>query len=630
MYDWLTAHKIPLGAWLKRFVDFLNEHAARLLRFHHPRPRLDHRRRSPTRSSGSRRSSSSRILGVGTWLLHRSIGLAVAVVLGLLLVINLGYWQATIETLSLVVCATLVCVVIGVPIGIAAAHRPWLYTAIRPILDLMQTIPTFVYLIPTLVLFGLGMVPGLISTVIFAIPAPIRLTHLGISSVPKPAARGRRGLRRHQAPAPLEGRAALRAADHHGRHHPVHHAVAVDGGDRRAGRRRRPRQAGGARAQLGQYRAWASRPGSPSSSSPSSSTASASGPSAAGKSMNARRSSSSDVDIVFGGDEKRALADDRPRRQPRRDHRRDPRRPRRDGDQPRRRARRDLRADGPLGLGQVDDSARRQRLNKVARGKVAGRARGPEGRRRRAAAPATLRELRTQHASPWSSSSSRCCPGGRCARMSASASSSAAWRTAERNAHRRREARLVGLSGWAEKYSHELSGGMQQRVGLARAFATDADILLMDEPFSALDPLIRDKLQDELLDLQKELKKTIVFVSHDLDEALKLGNSIAILEGGRIVQSADAEDILLTPGQRLRRRVRQAHEPAQRAPRHLGDDAGLDAPPRGRRAPHRRRAASASTSTPTTTRSARRSTAARPGSPPPTASPARSRSTSAT
>jgi len=89
------------------------------------------------------------------------------------------------ETLSLVVSATLVSVVIGVPIGIAAAHRPWLFTILRPILDLMQTIPTFVYLIPTLILFGLGVVPGLISTVIFAIPAPIRLTHLGISAVSK-------------------------------------------------------------------------------------------------------------------------------------------------------------------------------------------------------------------------------------------------------------------------------------------------------------------------------------------------------------------------------------------------------------------------------------------------------------
>ena len=103
--------------------------------------------------------------------------------------------------------------VVGVPIGIAAAHRPWLYAAIRPILDLMQTIPTFVYLIPTLVLFGLGTVPGLIATVIFAIPAPIRLTHLGISSTPQAADRGGRGLRRDRRPAPVEGRAALRPAD---------------------------------------------------------------------------------------------------------------------------------------------------------------------------------------------------------------------------------------------------------------------------------------------------------------------------------------------------------------------------------------------------------------------------------
>jgi len=106
---------------------------------------------------------------------------------------------------------------------------------------------------------------------------------------------------------------------------------------------------------------------------------------------------------------------------------------------------------------------------------------------------------------------------------------------------------MVGLTQWADKYAHQLSGGMQQRVGLARAFATDADILLMDEPFSALDPLIRDKLQDELLDLQKSLKKTIIFVSHDLDEALKIGNRITILEGGRVSQSGAGEDILLNP-----------------------------------------------------------------------------------
>ena len=107
--------------------------------------------------------------------------------------------------------------------------------------------------------------------------------------------------------------------------------------------------------------------------------------------------------------------------------------------------------------------------------------------------------------------------------------------------------KLVNLSQWAERKVGELSGGMQQRVGLARAFATQAPILLMDEPFSALDPLIRAKLQDELLDLQARLKRTIIFVSHDLDEAFKLGDRIALMEGGRIVQIGTAREIIANP-----------------------------------------------------------------------------------
>ncbi|CUH64108.1 Glycine betaine/L-proline transport ATP-binding protein ProV [Thalassovita gelatinovora] len=106
---------------------------------------------------------------------------------------------------------------------------------------------------------------------------------------------------------------------------------------------------------------------------------------------------------------------------------------------------------------------------------------------------------------------------------------------------------LVGLSDWADRKVSDLSGGMQQRVGLARAFATDAPILLMDEPFSALDPLIRTRLQDELLDLQKKLNRTIIFVSHDLDEAFKIGNRIAIMEGGRIVQCGTPQQIFTAP-----------------------------------------------------------------------------------
>jgi glycine betaine/proline transport system ATP-binding protein len=118
---------------------------------------------------------------------------------------------------------------------------------------------------------------------------------------------------------------------------------------------------------------------------------------------------------------------------------------------------------------------------------------------------------------------------------------------AERKAKVGKQLDLVNLPPGGKKYAHELSGGMQQRVGLARAFATEAPILLMDEPFSALDPLIRTKLQDELLQLQKTLKKTIIFVSHDLEEALKIGTTITIMEGGRIVQSGPPEDIVLRP-----------------------------------------------------------------------------------
>ncbi len=183
--DWLTDNKVPLGAWINSLVELLNDHAAWFF------------------------DLIADVLGflivglidIMQWMpplllvvlfaalagwLHRSWKLAAGILGSLLLIINLGYWQETTETLALVVFATFVCLAVGVPVGIAAAHRPWLYTAIRPVLDLMQTIPTFVYLIPTLILFGLGVVPGLISTVIFAIPAPIRLTYLGISGVPKP------------------------------------------------------------------------------------------------------------------------------------------------------------------------------------------------------------------------------------------------------------------------------------------------------------------------------------------------------------------------------------------------------------------------------------------------------------
>jgi len=121
-----------------------------------------------------------------TWALQRSWKLCLLTALGFLFILNQGYWEETAESLTLVLSACLVCMGLGVPIGIWAAHRPRVYDALRPVLDLMQTLPTFVYLIPAIVLFGIGMVPGLVATVIFVLPAPIRLTHLGISSTPKP------------------------------------------------------------------------------------------------------------------------------------------------------------------------------------------------------------------------------------------------------------------------------------------------------------------------------------------------------------------------------------------------------------------------------------------------------------
>jgi len=181
---WVSAHKIPVGDTVAVIIDYVKAHGrvvfdgvsalirgsvdglTRLLRVI-PAPLL--------------------VLAIAalSWVLRRSVPLAIFVALALLFIMNQGYWLPTLETLSLVIVAALVSTAIGVPLGIAAAHRPGFYAALRPVLDLMQTLPTFVYLIPTLVLFGLGVVPGLISTVIFALPAPIRLTQLGISSVPE-------------------------------------------------------------------------------------------------------------------------------------------------------------------------------------------------------------------------------------------------------------------------------------------------------------------------------------------------------------------------------------------------------------------------------------------------------------
>ena len=183
--SWVTAHKIPVGDSVTRAVDYVKRHGTGFF----------------DALSATIRGSTNAVqallellpapvlialVAIGTWLLRRSIPLALFVAAALLFIVNQGYWAATLETLTLVLVAAILSTAIGVPLGIAAARNPRLFAALRPVLDLMQTLPTFVYLTPTLVLFGLGVVPGLISTIIFALPAPIRLTHLGISSVPTP------------------------------------------------------------------------------------------------------------------------------------------------------------------------------------------------------------------------------------------------------------------------------------------------------------------------------------------------------------------------------------------------------------------------------------------------------------
>lgn len=183
--DWLTENKIPIGQWARAMFDWMQTNLgfafdalsdsleemidAILWVLQTPHPLV--------------------IVGCFaglTWMLQRNWKTCVLVVLGFLFILNQGYWEETTESLTLVLSACVVCMAVGVPIGIAAAHRPRLYAAMRPVLDLMQTLPTFVYLIPAIVFFGIGMVPGLIATVIFVVPAPIRLTYLGVAATPKP------------------------------------------------------------------------------------------------------------------------------------------------------------------------------------------------------------------------------------------------------------------------------------------------------------------------------------------------------------------------------------------------------------------------------------------------------------
>ncbi len=182
--NWVRSRKIPFGDVVTRLVEYVKTHG---LGFFDGIAIVVRAATTAVETALTALPAPLLIaaIALAALALRRSLPLALFVAGALLFIMNQGYWAATIETLTLVLVAAFMSTAIGVPLGIVAARRPRLYAFMRPVLDLMQTLPTFVYLIPTLVLFGLGVVPGVISTVIFALPAPIRLTHLGISSVPK-------------------------------------------------------------------------------------------------------------------------------------------------------------------------------------------------------------------------------------------------------------------------------------------------------------------------------------------------------------------------------------------------------------------------------------------------------------
>jgi glycine betaine/proline transport system permease protein len=183
--EWLTQHKIPIGKWARTLFDWLQGN------FSFAFDALSDTLEAMIEAILWLLQAPPPLAIIALFMalaygLQRSWRAAALVGCGFLFILNQGYWEETTESLTLVLSACVVCMGLGVPIGIMAAHRPRLYAAMRPVLDLMQTLPTFVYLIPAIVFFGIGMVPGLIATVIFVLPAPIRLTHLGVTATPTP------------------------------------------------------------------------------------------------------------------------------------------------------------------------------------------------------------------------------------------------------------------------------------------------------------------------------------------------------------------------------------------------------------------------------------------------------------
>lgn len=524
------------------------------------------------------------LFGGLAWVL-RGWRVALSVAAGLLFIGSLGLWTASMTTLALVLTATVVCVALGVPLGVLMAGSGLMNSTLRPVLDLMQTMPSFVYLIPAVMFMGIGPVPALIAVIIFAIPPVIRLTNLGIRSVPAETveagtafgATSGQLLRKVQLPLGFPTLmagvnqtimmalsmviiAALIDAGGLGREvltglarldigraftggiGIVVLAIVIDrisegAADLGAKRRRRAaRSAGeeqtadtdGQTADMGEE------------------TADMDGEAATLTSRMERDTSKPEIVLegvtkVFGPHPQAArqmLSEGASR------------------EEILAQTRSTVAVDNVslevypgetfviMGLSGSGKSTLVRCLNRLIEptagtitidGEDVGAMSGEElrGLRRRKLGMVFQRFSLLPHRSVLDNVGLGLEVQGT--------------KRAEREKAAKRVLGVVGLAGWQHSFPDQLSGGMQQRVGLARALASDPDILLMDEPFSALDPLMRRQLQDELGELQARLRKTIVFITHDLDEALKLGDRVAIMKDGRFVQVGTPGDIVLRP-----------------------------------------------------------------------------------
>ncbi len=469
------------------------------------------------------------------------------VITGLLFLVGaVGLWDKLMQTLALMLVATFISVLIGIPLGILAARSNRLRAVLMPLLDIMQTMPSFVYLIPVLMLFGLGKVPAIFATVIYAAPPLIRLTDLGIRQVDSEVMEAVNAFGANRWQQTVRRAVAAGPAEHHGGDQPDHHDGPVDGGDRFDDRRPRPRRrrtGGHPDAERGQ--GPGSRPGDrhPRGGDrphhPGLRPFPARDEQMSGAQMN--KIEVKNVFKIFGPRADAALALIR---------------------QGRSKAEvlaqtgcvvgvNDLSLSigageifvimGLSGSGKSTLVRHFNRLIDPTSGEIL-----VDGEDILRYDIEALRQFRRRKISmvfqsfgllPHKSVLDNVAYG-----LKVRGESRA--QCHERALH---WIATVGLKGYEKSYPHQLSGGMRQRVGLARALAADTEIILMDEAFSALDPLIRADMQDQLLELQKTLHKTIVFITHDLDEAVRIGNRIAILKDGQLIQVGTPREILHQP-----------------------------------------------------------------------------------